>query len=339
MIAGPYFRSAVWGLACAAIALLLLGLGAGISRAELRFSSSSVNIGEARTGAPASHRFAFVNQGPDPVEITETRAGCGCLTPHLEQRVYQPGEAGSLLLEVHTLGQPAGPHTWTVQVQYRSGGVLREVPLQLKALLVSEITVQPAALTVFADRAVAHEILFTDLRAKPLQITRIHSSSAALTARLGEPTRDAAGHWLRRIPIEVAEDFPEGRHEEVIDIYTADPAYPDLKVRVTVIKHLRQRLAAFPARVVLTATSGAALPSQLVRVRDSAGQVVAIENVTADDPAISCRWAEGPGGMATVKISVDQQQLHADRLESAVHVQVRAPVRETLTIPVCVGRP
>ena len=36
------------------------------------------------------------------MEITEAEVGCGCLTPHLDQRAFRPGESGNLALEVNT---------------------------------------------------------------------------------------------------------------------------------------------------------------------------------------------------------------------------------------------
>ena len=57
-----------------------------------------------------------------------------------------------------------------------------------------------------------------------------------------------------------------------------------------------------------------------------------VDNVTADDPAIQCRWAEGPDKLATVRVLIDPTT--NSMLQSAVHIQVARPVRETLTIPV-----
>ena len=59
-----------------------------------------------------------------------------------------------------------------------------------------------------------------------------------------------------------------------------------------------------------------------------------VDEITTDDPAITCRWAQGPNTMATLKIQVDRRRLHSGTLESAVHVRISGPFAETLTIPV-----
>jgi hypothetical protein len=315
-------------------AALVWGLTGRPARANVRFPDARANVGEVRTGVPLTHKFSFVNDGPEVVEILAAQPSCGCLVPRVEKRTYQPGERGSLLLEVNTLTQAAGPQTWRVQVRYRRGEEVREVPLELKARVVAEVTVQPAALIIFADCAVRHEIVFTDKRAMPLALTVLQSTSPKLTARLGEEGRDADGHPTRTIHLEVLDDFPEGRHEEILHIHTNDPIYRDLKVPVTVIKRLRQRVAALPNRVTLNAVPRSPLPSQLIRLRDQQNEAVTVESMVTDDPALTCSWAPGPGTAATLKITVDHKHLTGDPWQSAVHVHIRGPVRDIVTIPV-----
>jgi hypothetical protein len=303
----------------------------------VRFDRAVVKVGTVRAGVPLAHDFPFRNDGPESIEITQTRASCGCLTPRLGQRVYRPGERGVLRLEVNTLGEPAGPHAWTVQVRCQSGEKVQEIPLRLTARLITEISVRPAALTVDTGGAAGHEITLTDLRPKPLDITGLDSTSPHLTARLRGKPQDTPGRRVQRIRIEVAEDFPEGRHREAVTLFTNDPLYRDLHIPVTVVKRSCQRLAALPERVTLAAAPGKPLPSQLVRLRDARGQVVEVGRIIADHPAVRCHWAKGPGPMATLKISVDHKRLSNGRLQSAVHVHISKPVRETVTIPVVVG--
>ena len=103
------------------VTLLLLVLPAAAARADLHFEQPVANLGEVRGGTPLTHRFTFVNEGPAAVDITNAQASCGCVTPRVEKNSLQPGESGALLLEVHTLNQPAGPRKWTVRLSYRGG--------------------------------------------------------------------------------------------------------------------------------------------------------------------------------------------------------------------------
>src|SRR5262249_18026760 len=155
-----------------------------VARADIVFDEPHANAGMVKTGNVLSHQFHFINQGPETVEVTEARASCGCLSPRLEKRVFQPGDEGILQLEVNTLSQSAGLHNWHVYVTFRCGSIVREMSLQLSAQMVTEVTVQPASLTVFADSGVSHELLVTDSRPRPLSIFGVRASSPKLKARV-----------------------------------------------------------------------------------------------------------------------------------------------------------
>lgn len=327
-------RASVRGWGSAAGMVLTLALSPAGARADLRFSRPSVDLGELRIGARLSHQFEFVNEGPEAVEVTEARASCGCMTPRLSQRVYPPGEHGCLLLEVNTLTQPAGPVGWRVQVYYRTGTSPREATLEMTARLVSEIRVQPAALVVFTDSALAHDVTLTDLRPRPLAITGVHASSPQLHTQLAPDGHDAAGHVVRTIRVEVTADYPEGRHEETVRIDTDDPDYRELTVPVTVVKRPRQRLSLLPAEVTLVAGPGQPSVSRIVQVRDKNNEAVVVDRVEADDPAVACQWAQGPGAMATLKVRVERDKVRGPDLQTTVRVRVCKPEPQELILPV-----
>ena len=314
--------------------LCLLLLGAPTLRADLRIAQPQVNAGDVRSGAGLSQRFAFVNTGHETIEITGVQGSCGCLTPRLTQQTLKPGEEGALVLEVNTLQQAAGPHNWRVKMFYQAGDESHEATLVLNATIIAEITVQPAALTVFADSAVAHEIVVTDLRPRPFTITAVKPSSSQLRAHLTEPHRDAEGHQTWRIELEVAGDLPEGQHNETVDLFTDDPTYAHLKVPVTVVKRSRQRVTALPDSVSLIARAGEPIPSRLILVRDSNNEPVVIDKAVADNPAIRCTWSQGAHAPATVKVHFDRARIADGELRGSVLIQITQPTPQVLTIPV-----
>jgi hypothetical protein len=315
--------------------LVVLTVPARSARADgLECAEPVFRAGDVRSGVPLAHRFAFVNRGPDAVEITDVRPSCGCLTPRLGQRRYGPGEGGTLLLEVNTLTQPPGPHTWRAVVHYRSGGQDHELELLLCAKVITEVQVQPASLSMSTDTALGHEVTVTDLRDQPLAVRGAQTSSPHVRAHLGQPHRDGAGHWASTIRLEVLPDCPEGRHDEVLLIVTSDPAYPELKVPLTVVKRSPQRVSATPATVEISGTPGQPLPSRIVLLGCAGDEEVAVERVEADDPAVRCQWAKGPGPRATLKIQVDHTRLSGGTLHGAVRVHIVKPAPQTVTVPV-----
>ncbi len=313
------------------LVLLCLALFAYPARADLLFKQVRVDRGETKSGPALVERYAFVNAGPNAIDVLDAKTSCGCLKPRFSAKHYEPGEEGWIELEVNTLSQPAGPNAWRVDLTYRDGGEEKQGGLVLCASLVADIRVEPSALNIFTDKQATHEIVVTDFRAKAFNVTAVDASAPYLKPKLTEPARDAQGHSVRIIQLEVAADCPEGKHEAVVALHTDDPAYRELKVPVTVVKHARQRLSVSPDRVDF---SGPPFPSRIVLLRDADNQGVVIDGAKSDDPAITCRWASGPGAMATLKLQVDPEQLHGRSLQTTVHVHVKEPVAHDLSLPV-----
>jgi hypothetical protein len=314
---------------------IMLVLPAPAIRAELECAQPVVDKGEVKSGVSLSHRFTVCNRAAEAVEIADVRPSCGCLAPKLEKRVLQAGESGELLLEVNTLTQPAGMHSWRLTLSYKSSTVEKELSLFIRARIVSEITVEPPSLAIYTDKAIAHEITVIDRRTEPLIVRAVPASSPYVHTHLGDLHRDDAGHWRRTIQVEVSADCPEGTHTETLRICTSDPLYSELKVPFTIVKRAHRLVSASPSTVVLAEPADQPLPARIVLLSAAEDGEVRIERVESDHPAIDCRWAQGPGHQATLKIRVDNQLISGDRLRAAVRVHLTKPTTETLTIPVC----
>jgi hypothetical protein len=321
-------------LLLSAIVPMVLFLRTAPIHAELQCLQTVVDKGEVRSGRSLSHRFLFVNRGIEAVEITDVRPSCGCLAPKLDKRRIQPGESGELLLEVNTLTQPAGLTSWRVTLIYKSGTVEQELSLFISARVVTEITVEPPALAIYTDSAIRHEVALIDRRTEPLIVRAVPTSSPYVRTHLGEVYRDDAGHWRRTIQVEVTADCPEGTHEESLSICTSDPLYSELKVPFTIVKRPHRQVSAAPASVVLSEPANQALPARVVLLSAAEDREVHIDRVESDNPAVDCRWAQGPGHQATLKIRVDRKQISGDRLRAAVRVHLSQPAAETITIPI-----
>jgi len=311
--------------------LLLLDLLVPTVRADLHFTQPQVQRGTVRSGVPLAHRFEFVNRGAGAVTITDLRASCGCLAPRLEKRIYQPRESGALLLEVNTLSQPAGSNVWRVEVRYHDAGQEHLENLELLAELITEVKVEPAKLILSTNGTLRHEVIVTDQRPRPFHVTQARCSSPFLLAEV--KTAEGVSAAVHRVALQVTEQLPEGKHEEVLSIFTDDPIYPELRVPVTVVKRSRQSVSAAPATVDLVIPRGQPAPSRIVLLRAEGDEEVEVERVEADAPALRCRWTKGPGKMATVKIGVDHTRV-AETLKGTVRVHVRRPAPACLEIPV-----
>lgn len=307
---------------------LLLGVLAP-AHADLHFPQALVQAGEVCTGRPLRQDFPFTNQGPSVVRIDRLEAACGCVAPHIDKQVFQPGESGSFVVEVNTLTQPAGPNFWRVRVHYTDGDKSRIQEVHLTAVLRAEIKVEPPKLALSTDGVLAHDVLVTDQRPLPFRVTQAHTTSPHLSARV----LPDAGAQSFRVHLEVKSELPAGTHEEMLSIFTDDPAYRELRVPVTILKREKVGVSPTPATVNLTIPRGQPAPSRVVLLRGEGEGEVVVDHIEVDNPALQCRWVAGPGKMATLRVSVDGGSV-VDVLRGTVRVHVSKPSAATVAIPV-----
>ena len=307
------------------LAILVLLCATASVQAELRVTESVVQLGEVRGGAPVKASFALYNAGQETIEIVEVNRGCGCLAPRLEKRLLEPGEKTNLFLDFRAFGQPNGPHTWNATVRYKAGQSLRDAPLAVRATVKNEVTVQPHVLALFVENALRHEVTLTDVRQPPLAVTLVETTSRVIKVQ----TKTEGGGVTKIILEASGAGIEPGRYDEMLNIYTTDPLYGHLQVPVTLTRAPKTAVLATPDRVVLTLEGGRPA-SALVRLRPRGEKPVVVERVEAEDPAVACTWAAGPGTGATLRLEVRS----ARALTTTVRVHLTGPLQETLVIPV-----
>jgi uncharacterized protein DUF1573 len=315
---------------------IFLGLTAS-AHAQLQFAQPTADWGEVKRGPSLVQRFHFVN-GPRAIQIDGAKTSCGCLTPRVPQELIEPGQAGHIDLEVNTLSQPAGPNTWKLtlicQDAKTKAVAIEEVTLYVRAKLIAELAIEPASLNLITDKPIAHVVTLTDYRPQPLQVTSVQASKPELRAQLLPPRRDEQGRVVHAVQVQVAPNFPEGQYQEVVSLYTSDPEYRELRVPVSVVKHSRQRVTATPERVAIAVQGSQGTPSQVVLIRDADDQLIEIDNVVANHPAVQCRWARSPNGSVTLRVQIDATQVGSQSFKSEVEVHVTRPQVQVLRIPV-----
>jgi hypothetical protein len=320
-----------------ALCVLCAALGAGPAPAELTCPEPHFHAAQVRTGAALRHRFVVANAGGGAVQVTEVKSGCGCLKSAIDRRSLAPGERASVEVEVNTVTQAAGPNGWGVVVRYREGDREAELALHVTAELTPDVSIRPAALVVHTAGPIAHPLTLTERRDRPLEVRAAESSCPNVLARVEEPRRDGEG-WKRTVLVEVLPDCPDGRHEGVVCLHTADAGCPELKVPFTVVKRTPGRVRPAPEAVDLVLSGDRPLPARIVLLGAGDGSAVLVERVEPAHPAIRCTFAAGPGPRSTLRVQVDRARLPEGPFESGVRVHLRQPAGEVVVVPVSVTR-
>lgn len=326
------------------ILILLSGLLAGQPAAPpqgFHCPAPTAVKGDVKAGPPLVHAFELANPTAGTVTVTKVEAGCGCLRQSLGANVLKPGEKTTLALEVNTLTQPDGPNRWQAVVSYRveaPGAATRagELLLQVTATLSRDVTVNPPQLAFSTAGAASQTISVADRRAKPLTVVKAASSSPHLAVEVA-PAARAAGGRAQSVVVKLAANAPAGHRDEVVALYTDDPAYPELRVPVRVLKRAAGGVTATPEAVEIRLASSQQEGSALVQLRSPEGKAVGVAGAESDMPGVRVKWSEGRGPVATVRVTVPEA-VAARPGRCTVRVRLSEPGGE-VSVPVSWGGP
>jgi hypothetical protein len=293
--------------------------------------------GDAKGGPPLAHTFALTHTGAaGPVTITKIETGCGCVNQAISAHTLNPGETAKLTLEVNTLTQPDGPNRWQVQVHYRHDPpgipngpppvpVAGIVPLTITASLSREVSVNPPQVAFSCAGEASQVLTITDRRGKPLTVTKTHGTAASLTAEIA-PRKDGT----QTVTLKLAADAPVGHRDETMVLYTDDPAYPELRVPVRVLKRAAGGVNATPSELSVRFATGQDEASGLVQLRSADGKPVRVEKAECDAPGVALKWSPGASPVAALRVTVAAAQAGSAR----VKVTFAEPAGHEVIVPV-----
>lgn len=116
------------------IAVIGTVFAADKSKGVIKFQETLYDFGNIREdGGKVTHEFEFVNEGKEPLKITEARAQCGCTTPEYPKGEIKPGESGVLKVTYNPLGRPGG---FTKVVTVRCTGNPGKINLKIRGTVI-----------------------------------------------------------------------------------------------------------------------------------------------------------------------------------------------------------
>jgi hypothetical protein len=316
--------------------LALLAAAPAQPVAPLQCPAAVVARGDVKAGPPLTHTFELAHRGgPGAVTITKVEAGCGCVRRGLSAEALQPGETARLAVEINTLTQPDGPNRWQLVVGYRhdtpAGPQTGELVLALTANLSREVVVSPPQVAFSTATGATQTITVTDTRPNPFTVTRVTTTSPHLTATPAAPAAGPDGVRRQAIVLTLAADAPLGTREETVVLHTGDPAYPELRIPVRVVKRAASGLVVTPDAVALRLAAGGPEVSALVQLRSPDGTPVRVLHVASDSPEVTARWPDAAAPVTAIRVTVSATRPGETRLR--VRLADRPPGEE-LVVPV-----
>jgi hypothetical protein len=92
------------------------------SNAGISFEKLAHNFGNIIEGQIATYDFQFVNNGKEPLTLTNVKASCGCTTPKYPTTAVLPGDTASIRAEYNSAGRP-GTFSKNIFVNSNAGDI------------------------------------------------------------------------------------------------------------------------------------------------------------------------------------------------------------------------
>lgn len=205
-----------------------------IANAQIEWESTTVTSSPDLADTEAKAIFAFTNAADVPVEILSVRPSCGCTTTKLEQRLYQPGESGTLTAAMR-VGSRTGKQTKTIRVQSRvAGGTQVNTVLTMSVDLPEYATMSPAVV-VWRDPEPREPktVMITLTDSVPMEITKVTVDGAAFTAKIEKLQKNEHKYQITIMP--PAPEIGSSRSTVRIDTTVADKRGRQLSIRLFVL--------------------------------------------------------------------------------------------------------
>jgi hypothetical protein len=202
-------------------------------RPGLAFRQYAVDLGPIQPTPEARATFVFANRGKSAVDITAVDPSCSCLISRLDQKHFEPGEEGRIVLRIQPMKEQPGVKELYADVSYTDPEP-RQVRLTFKLSIPErQMTVSPPALMVYhpeGSDSTDATFTVTDGRKKSFEITEVASTSELVSPVIGERALTPTGEWTQTVKVTVPGALPVGKHQVMIRIKTSDPGYPELRV-------------------------------------------------------------------------------------------------------------
>jgi hypothetical protein len=225
------------------------------------------DFGSVPRGTQLKYRFKMTNIYKVPLEITNVRVTCGCLTIKESTKILQPGETGYLDINMdgtRFTGQKTIKAYITVGPEYISTATL-----MVQANARADVVFNPGEVDFGLIHRGQHASKFIDVEyagSLPWTVSEIvKNANAPFDLKVEElPNRTIKGY---RISATIKSDAPAGNFKQEVLLKTNDPASPSLSFNV--LGNIQATLSVVPEVVKLTDTKVGDMETRKIVVKGS----------------------------------------------------------------------
>ena len=285
------------------------------------------DFGNVPRGAVLTYRFPMTNIYAVPLEVTNIRVSCGCVTATANPPVLQPREKGHIDI-VMDGRRFTGTKSVTIYVSVGPQFV-STASLQVSANSRADVVFNPGEANFGAVSAGGAPTVSLDVEYAGVLDWRITSveNSAPLDGRLEEMYR-RPGQVGYRLHFTLKPDAPAGNHRWQVFLKTNDPASPLVPVAVTA--SIQAALAVVPEKVRFGSVSADEETTQRVLVR--AGKPFRILAVDGLADGLTVDLPSGSSSVQVVTVKWKPGQLRDLKRELRFKTDLDGGASTTVTV-------
>jgi len=211
------------------------GAASAATWADGLFDELSKDFGSVPRGPAQTHHFRVVNKTRQPVNISNVRVSCGCVSAHAVQTFLKPGEETSVVARMDTT-RFTGPKNVTIYVQFDQPG-FEEVRLWVQANGRNDFAITPDTLAFGASKrgntpTTAVQVTFYGSR--DYRILELKTESNYVVATATETRRQEDGVVVYKLEAKLRHDTPVGKWFTDVWIKTNIATMTQVRVPLTV---------------------------------------------------------------------------------------------------------
>jgi len=212
------------------------------------FDELSKDFGSVPRGPAQTHHFRVVNKTRQPVNISNVRVSCGCVSAHAAKTYLKPGEETAVVAKMDTT-RFTGPKTVTIYVQFDQPG-FEEVRLWVQANGRNDFALAPDTLamgTIKRGTSPAASVQVTFYGSREYQILEAKAESNYVLPTVTEVRRQEDGVVVYRLDARLRHDTPTGKW--FTDVWLKTNIATMTQVRIPLTVEVESPLTVSPAVV------------------------------------------------------------------------------------------
>ena len=297
--------------------------------AQIQFDNPVYDFGRVTAGDVVKHTFIFTNTGNQTLELADVHPSCGCTTAGDWTRKVEPGQTGSIPLQVNTAnfnGAVTKMVTVTCNAKPQSSLVL-----QIKGTIFWAIEISPSFVVLYIppDSPKATNVVrIINHLDQPLTLSQPESTNAAFTASLKTKTE---GKEFELTILSVA-PFGAGGMQSFIHLKTSLTNRPVLAVPF--VASLVPVVSAMPPVLMLPGGPLAAKTPATITFQNNSTNHVTLSEPQLEVPGAEVDFKEGQPGRYTASLTFPQGFEITPGRAPRFKVKSNDPRLPTLEVPI-----